>query len=235
MNENTNSHTPSDNTDDVTPETTASPSGAKRKRTRGWLIGGGIAAAVVLLGGGAAVGAAVADEFDDDDDRSSMSADIDGSDARDDDGENHADDRTTDSGRTTAAGTASADDLIAVAEAARGAIDGEITAIDAKRGGAWEVELVDSAGAEHEVRVAADGAVTVIATEAADDDRAPVRTLDDATIRSLAAAALDEAEGTITDLEIDDHGYSATVLTSDVAEVDIDFDADLAVIGFDRD
>ncbi len=221
--------------------TTSAP---KPGRKRALLIGGGIAAAVVLAGGGIAVGAAIGDEFGDDD-RSSMA---DG--PRHDDADDHAqrdgnrgDDRgaapSNGRGPVTGIGTASADELITIADAARGAADGEVTSIDAKRDGTWEVQLTTTAGDETEVRVDKDLAASVISTDVADgDDTGPALTLDDETIRALVSAALAEAEGMITDLDVDGDDvspYDASVLTSDNRSIDIDFGVDFAVVGTDTD
>ncbi|MFS0853508.1 hypothetical protein [Microbacterium sp. 179-I 3D4 NHS] len=212
----------------------------KRGRKRGLLIGGGIAAAVLLAGGGVAVGAAIADEFDDDDDRPSMS-----------DGPRHDDRGERDErgegqrppaggrGPVTGIGTDSADELVDIAAAAREAAEGEVTSIDAKRDGTWEVQLETATGDESEVRVDADLEATVVSTDAADgDDSGPTLSLDEETIRSLVAAALDEAEGMITDLDVDGDDvspYDASVLTSDRRSVDIEFDAQFAVVGTESD
>lgn len=230
----------------------------KPGRKRALLIGGGIAAAVVLAGGGIAIGAAIGDDFGDDG-RSSMSGgprhdDADdhghrGDDRSDERGGDREHDREHGEGRgqapsngrgqATGIGTASADELIKIADAARGAADGEVTSIDAKRDGTWEVQLTDATGAEAEVRVDKDLAASVISTDAADgDDTRPALVLDDATIRALVTAALAEAEGLITDLDVDGDDvspYDASVLTSDNRSVDIEFGADFAVVGTDID
>ncbi|MGK3949448.1 hypothetical protein [Microbacterium sp. K2] len=220
---------------------------AKRGRKRALLIGGGIAAAVVLAGGGVAIGAAIGDEFGDDDDRPSVSdgprgdADDNGGqpggdrDDRDDDDQQGA---PQGGGPVTGIGTDSADELVEIADAARGAADGDVTSIDAKRDGTWEVQLTAANGSETEVRVDADLAATVISTEQDDDDSAPTNTLDERTIRALVDAALAEADGMITDLDADNDEvspYDATVLTSDRRSIDIDFSADFAVVGTDID
>ena len=52
------------------------------------------------------------------------------------------------------------------------------------------------------------------------------------------AAALAEAEGMITDLDVDGDDvspYDASVLTADSRSIDIEFDADFAVVGTDID
>ena len=227
----------------------SAPSAAKPGRKRALLIGGGIAAAIVLAGGGVAVGAAIGDDLGDDDDRPSMS---DGPRHDTDDRGGEQDDQRGDEGGpanrpgpadghgpATAIGSDSADELIDIAEAARGAADGEVTSIDAKRDGAWEVQLTTASGEESEVRVDDRLAATVLSTEPADgDDTGLTLTLDDETIRSLVAAALAEAEGMITDLDVDSDDvspYDASVLTSDNRSIDIDFTADFAVVGTDTD
>lgn len=226
---------------------TAAQASAPKNRKRGLLIGGGVLAAVLLAGGGVAVGAAIADEMDDDDDRPSLS---DG--PRHDEGDDRGgdrgqqDDRDDDQGGpqqgggpVTGIGTASADELVEIADAARSAADGEVTSIDAKRDGTWEVQLETSAGDEAEVRVDADLNATVVGTDAAGgDDTGPALTLDEAAIRSLVAAALDEAEGMITDIDVDDDAsrpYDVSVLTTDNRSIDIDLDSSFAVVGTDLD
>ncbi|OAN33914.1 hypothetical protein, partial [Microbacterium sp. H83] len=221
------------------------PEAAPRRR-RGLLIGGGIAAAVLLAGGGVAVGAAIGDELGDDDDRPSVSDgprqdDDRGGDRGDRPGDDRDDDgsRPQGGGPVTGIGTDSADELVAIADAARGAADGDVTSIDAKRDGTWEVQLTTATGGESEVRVDADGTATVISTEDEDDDdTGSALSLDEATIRALVDAALSEADGMITDLDVDDDSsspYDASVLTSDNRSIDIDFGADFAVVGTDSD
>ncbi|MFK0402885.1 hypothetical protein ACIQTT_11190 [Microbacterium sp. NPDC090225] len=242
-------------TDAAAPAPTATPAEAsaapapKPGRKRALLIGGGIAAAVVLAGGGVAIGAAIGDEFGDDDDRPSMSDgprhDDDRGDARgdargqDDRGDRSDDGAPQQGGPVTGIGSGSADEIVEIADAARGAADGEVTSIDAKRDGTWEVTLETASGDESEVRVTADLAARIVSTDAADgDDTGPSLTLDEATIRSLVAAALDEAEGLITDLDVDDDSvspYDVSVLTSDNRSIDIDLDSAFAVVGTDLD
>lgn len=216
----------------------------KPGRKRALLIGGGIAAAVVLAGGGIAIGAAIGDEFGDDD-RPAMSDgprhdDADDHGRPDDDrGDDRGDAPSNGRGPVTGIGTASADELIDIAAAARGAADGDVTSIDAKRDGTWEVQLTTAAGDETEVRVDDGLAASVISTDTADgDDTGPALVLDDETIRALVSAALAEAEGMITDLDVDGDEvspYDASVLTSDNRSIDIDFSADFAVVGTDID
>lgn len=219
---------------------------AKPRRTRALLIGGGIAAAVLLAGGGVAVGAAIGDEFGDDDRPA-----VDGPRHGDRDGEHgprgdhgprddDRDDRPANAGGpVTGIGTASVDELLDIAEAARGAADGEVTSIDAKRDGTWEVQLTTAAGDESDVRVDDDLDATVAATERADEgDTGPALTLDEETIRALVEAALAEADGRITDLDVDAddvNPYDASVLTDDNRSIDISFDASFAVVGTDLD
>ena len=232
---------------DAAPAQAAAPK--KTGLTRGLLIGGGIAAAVILVGGGIAVGAAIADEHDDD--RAPFS---DG--PRDDDQDRGdrgqgQDDRPGDGprddgpggpgagGPVTDIGSDSADEIVEIANAARGAADGEVTSIDAKRDGSWEVQLTGSTGGETEVRVTADGTATVVSSDDEDDDdTAPTHVLDEAAIRALVAAALDEADGLLTDLDADDDTsspYDVRVVTDDRRSIEIDFSADFAVVGTDTD
>ncbi|MCI1018394.1 hypothetical protein HWD99_07150 [Microbacterium sp. C5A9] len=201
---------------------------------------------MVLVGGGVALGAAVGDEFGDDDDRPSVSDGPRGDDDRggqpggdrDDDGQGPAQGGGQGGGPVTGIGTDSADELVAIADAARGAAEGDVTSIDAKRDGTWEVQLTAANGSETEVRVDADLATTVVSSEQDDDDTAPANTLDEAAIRALVEAALAEADGMITDLDADSDDvspYDASVLTSDNRSIDIDFSADFAVVGTDID
>ncbi|WP_435748377.1 hypothetical protein [Microbacterium sp. PMB16] len=224
----------------------AAPVESKPRRTRALLIGGGIAAAVVLVGGGIAVGAAIADDLGDDDHPSVSDGPRHDADDRQDDRGDRDDQRDDDAGPpangqgpAAAIGADSADELITIADAARGAADGEVTSIDAKRDGAWEVQLTTAAGAETEVRVDDKLSATVISSEPAEaDDTAPTLTLDDDAIRSLVSAALAEADGMITDLDVDSDDvspYDASVLTSDNRSIDIDFSAEFAVVGTDID
>ena len=89
------------------------------------------------------------------------------------------------------------------------------------------------------MRVDADLATTVVSTETADDgDTGPAATLDEEAIRALVAAALDEAEGMITDLDVDDDAsrpYDVSVATEDRRSIDIDLDASFAVVATDTD
>lgn len=217
---------------------------AKPGRKRALWIGGGIAAAVILAGGGVAVGAAIGDEFGDDD-RPSMSDGPRDDDDRapqpgdDRDGDDRGEGGPANGGPVTGIGTDSADELVEIADAARGAADGDVTSIDAKRDGTWEVQLTAASGEETDVRVDADLSASVVSTDAADgDDTAPAQILDEDTIRSLVAAALEEADGMITDLDVDNDEvspYDASVLTTDNRSIDIDFDASFAVVGTDTD
>ncbi|WP_338566995.1 hypothetical protein, partial [Microbacterium paraoxydans] len=213
-------------------------------RKRALLIGGGIAAAVLLAGGGVAVGAAIGDEFGDDDDRPAMEGPRHEGDHgprgdhRGDEDARPSGDRG-DRGPVTGIGTDDVDELLAIAAAAQDAAEGEVTSIDAKRDGTWEVQLTTSAGDETEVRVDDDLTATVVSTDAADDDdKGPTLTLDEETIRTLVDAALAEAEGMITDLDVDSDDvspYDASVLTTDNRSIDISFDASFAVVGTDVD
>ncbi|MDF2581250.1 MAG: hypothetical protein K0S49_2829 [Microbacterium sp.] len=212
---------------------TAAPA-PKRRRTRGLLIAGGsVLAAAVLAGGGIAVGAAIADEVDDDDTTSSVSGDRD-EDSRDDDSR---DDSTGDDGTggdLSTLGTSSADDLVAMIDAASAAGEGEPVSIDLKRDGGAEVTLEAESGAETEVHVDASGEASVVSTESADsDDTAPQNVLDADTIAAIVDAALAEADGRIVEIEAGDDSTSpwdVTVLTEAGEFVEIDLDAEFAVV-----
>jgi hypothetical protein len=209
----------------------------KRRRNRGLLIAGGaVLAAALVTGGGIAVGAAIADEVGDtsstsDDDADDVDDTPDGDDANDDSA----------SGDLSNLGTSSADDIVAMVEAAAAAGEGEPVSIDLKRDGGAEVSLEASDGAETEVRVDAAGEASVISTEQADsDDTAPQNVLDAAAIASIVDAALAEADGRIVEIEADDDSTSpwdVTVLTAGGQFVEIDLDAQFAVVasGLDDD
>jgi hypothetical protein len=201
----------------------------KRRRTRGLLIAGGaVLAAAVLAGGGIAVGAAIADEVDDDDTTSSVSGDRD-EDSRDD---STSDDRT--GGDLSTLGTSSADDLVAMIDAASAAGQGEPVSIDLKRDGGAEVTLETEGGVETEVRIDGSGEASVTSTESADsDDTAPQNVLDADAIAAIVDAALAEADGRVVEIEADDDSTSpwdVTVLTAAGEFVEIDLDAEFAVI-----
>lgn len=220
-----------------TPTATPAP---KRDRLRSLLIAGGaVLAAALLAGGGIAVGAAVADE--DDDTTSSVSDDRDdaGDDSSDDDSndDDSSDDST--SGDLANLGTDSGDDLVAMIDAGSAAGEGEPVSIELKRDGGAEVTLEAEGGAETEVRVDAAGEASVISTESADsDDTAPQNVLDAAAIAAIVDAALAEADGRIVEIEADDDGTSpwdVKVLTEAGEFVDIDLDADFAVVSTSTD
>ena len=222
--------------DAVAGTSTAAPA-PKRDRLRSLLIAGGaVLAAALLAGGGIAVGAAVAAE-DDDDTTSSVSDDRD-----DDSSDDSSDDDSTDdstSGDLSNLGTDSADDLVAMIEAASAAGEGEPVSIDLERDGGAEVTLAADGGAETEVRVDAAGEASVFSTESADsDDTAPQNALDAAAIAAIVDAALAEADGRIVEIEADDDGTSpwdVKVLTEAGEFVDIDLDADFAVVSTSTD
>ena len=205
---------------------TAAPA-PKRRRTRGLLIAGGaVLTAAVLAGGGIAVGSAIADEADD--------AATSVSDDRDDDS---SDDST--SGDLSNLGTDSADDLVAMIDAASAAGEGRPVSIELERDGSAEVALEGEGGAETEVRVDGEGAASVISTEAAEtDDTAPQHALDADAIAAIVEAALAEADGRVVEIEADDDSTSpwdVTVLTAAGEFVEIDLDAEFAVVATGSD
>jgi uncharacterized membrane protein YkoI len=223
--------------DAVAGTSTAAPA-PKRDRLRSLLIAGGaVLAAALLAGGGIAVGAAVAAE-DDDDTTSSVSDDRDDDSSDDASSDDDSNDGST-SGDLSNLGTDSADDLVAMIEAASAAGEGEPVSIDLERDGGAEVTLAADGGAETEVRVDAAGEASVISTESADsDDTAPQNVLDAAAIAAIVDAALAEADGRIVEIEADDDGTSpwdVKVLTEAGEFVDIDLDADFAVVATSTD
>jgi hypothetical protein len=221
---------------------TSTPGGeasAKRRRTRGLLIAGGAVLSTLLLaGGGIAVGAAIADEADDA--TSSVSDDQDGADSNDDDaadGDESSDDGDSDdtaTGDVSNLGTDSADDVVAMIDAASAAGEGQPVSVDFDRDGSAEVTLEAEDGAETEVRVDASGEASVVSKEAAEQgDTAPQNVLDATAIAAIVDAALAETDGRIVEIEADDDGASpwdVTVLTADGTFVDIELDADFAVV-----
>lgn len=253
-------HTPESTSPDATTSTTTeavTPTDT-RSRTRTFLFAGGaVVAAAVLAGGGVALGAAIADD-DDDLDNASLTANS-SVDAADD---SRADDDTAASGDTASddiasddianddstadgsaaagvTGAASAAALSEIIAAAAEVADGSAVGIDAERDGSWDVSFETASGDETEVRVTTDGNASVISTEVADaDDKAPQGSLDAKTVDALVAAALAEVDGTITDLDIDDDPtspYDISVLTRDGQSVDIELDAQMAVLSVERD
>jgi hypothetical protein len=206
--------------------------------------------AAVLAGGGIAVGSAIADDADDAGDAVASSVSEDGADDTTDDdsaGDDSADDGSTDddtsddraSGDLSNLGTDSADDLVAMVEAASGAGEGEPVSIDLKRDGGAEVSLETEDGTETEVRVDAAGEASVTSTEEADaDDTAPQNVLDADAIAAIVDAALAEADGRIVEIEADDDSTSpwdVTVLTAGGEFIEIDLDADFAVVATGAD
>lgn len=235
--ESTPSSTTSAEPDAVVSRTETSPTPApgdraRRSRARTLLFaGGGVLAAALLAGGGVAVGAAIADEIDDDDDddrTSSISDDGAGDDAS----------GTGTGGGSADIGTTSADELNDVIETASAEAEGEPVGIEANSDGSWDVQFETTAGDETEVRVSSDGSVAVMSTDAADaNDSAPEGVLDAATVDALVAAALAEMDAKIIDIEIDDDvasPFDVSVLQADGVTVDIDLDADFAVLSTDR-
>ncbi|MGW9586269.1 PepSY domain-containing protein [Microbacterium sp. NPDC055455] len=228
----------------VTP--TPAPAAPKRRRTRGLLIAGGaVLTAAILAGGGIAIGSAIADEADDAGDAIASAVSDDGADDATDDGsadDGSADDDASDdraSGDLSNLGTDSADDLVAMVEAASGAGEGEPVSIDLKRDGGAEVSLETENGTETEVRVDAAGETSVTSTEEADaDDTAPQNVLDADAIAAIVDAALAEADGRIVEIEADDDSTSpwdVTVLTAGGEFIEIDLDAEFAVVATGAD
>ncbi|MFK4114895.1 hypothetical protein ACI2K6_09730 [Microbacterium sp. NPDC006705] len=212
----------------------------RRGRRTALLAGGAVVAAALLVGGGAAVGAAIADD-DDDEDRAASLSSSDGLAGARADGDR--DDAPTGgeagSISTEAYGAASADELTAIADAARAAADGDVVSLDADRDGTWDVQLVAADGSETDVRVDVDGIVTVTATESAEaDDTAAENVLDVATLRTVIEAALSEADGRIIDVDADDDPrspFDVSVLTADRGVVDVTVGTDGSVLRTELD
>ena len=248
----------------VAPAATTETKPAKRRGRTALIAGGAALGAILLVGGGAAIGAAVADEDDEDrvaglvaDDRSAGGsvADDDGTaDQGSGDADSGAqgsaaqgtdDDSNDDSGSADAsaasgtAGATSADELDAIARAAASVAEGEPVSIDANRDGSWDVKLRGTDGSEAEVLVSADGTATVRETEGPDDDdRAPENILDAATLNTIVAAALAEADGRVIEIDADDDGrspFDVTIVTADRRIVEITLDESGAVIGTEID
>ena len=151
-----------------------------------------------------------------------------------DDSDDGATDDDSTSGDLSNLGTDSADDLVAMVDAASGVAEGEPVSIELKRDGGAEVSLETADGTETEVRVDAAGEASVISTEEADSgDTAPENVLDADAIAAIVDAALAEADGRIVELEADDDGTSpwdVTVLTAGGEFVELDLDAEFAVV-----
>jgi hypothetical protein len=219
----------------TTPTAGKPPTSGKRKLL---VAGGSILAALLLAGGGIAVGSAIADEADDDDRDGASASEVSEQD-EDDNQDDNQDDDADDTASAADHGTTSADELIEIVDAAASEADGTAVSIDAGPDGSWDVEFRAASGDETEVRVASDGTAKVISTEAAEsDDAAPEGGLDADTITALVAAALDEVDGEIVELETDDDTtspYDVSVLAGDGRTVDIALDSDLKVIATDTD
>jgi hypothetical protein len=227
-------------TEQSNPETTPTTTGPAKKafpKRTALLIGGGVLAGALLVGGGVAIGNAL----DDDDDRDDLALAGATQPAQGGSGSTGA---PSDSGTAATVGTADAaalSDIIATASAfaASDGLGGEPTAIDAKRDGGWEVRFEAANGDETEVYVGTDGSTRIVETDPADgDDQGPTGSLDEATVASIVDAALAEADGVITDIDLDDDGrspYDVTVLLADRSTIDIDLGPDFAVLGTDVD
>lgn len=230
------------NSPETNPTTPLTPEPVQQKKPfpkrTALLVGGGVLAGALLVGGGIAIGGALDDDDDDRDDRAlagaSQSAPA---------GETAPSSGAAD-GSQAATGTADPAELSEIiasasAFAASDGLGGEPTAIDAKRDGGWEVRFEAGNGDETEVYVGTDGALRIVETDPADgDDQGPTGSLDEATVAFIVEAALAEADGTVTDIDLDDDPrspYDVTVLLADRSTVDIDLDADFAVIGTDVD
>jgi hypothetical protein len=180
-----------------------------------WIAGG--AAAAALLVGGIGLGSAMAD--DEDDDR------IVGSNAVTD----AADADDADADEASGHGAKDAAALVTVLTAATAEVEGRPTSIEARRDGTWSVDVEKANGDETTVLIGADGAATVARTEQAEtddaNDPAPAGQLTEENLTAVVEAALAEAKGVITEIDLGDEpaeAYSVQVLTPAGDEVEID-------------
>lgn len=207
-------------------------------RRKSTLAIGGAVGVVALLAGGIGIGAALGGDDDDDDDRPIAAQTQTTDDSDDLDGASAS--QTAPAGN--AVGAADAESLIAVLSAARGESEGTVTSLEANRDGSWSVDLENDRGDETTVRVDADGAASVVRTEAADgddaNDPAPAGELSDDNVAALVEAALGEAQGVIVDIDLDDQeneAYSVQVRADDGTETDIDLATDFSVTNSEVD
>lgn len=228
-------------------EADAAPaSSGRRRRNILW----GVAAGVLLLGvaGGAyAIGANVGDN-DDDDRTTSQQGPGQGGPGQGDGGQHgpggHGDrdgddrgDRDDASTDATSSVPADAASLKEAAEAAVAAADAEgVVSIEVENGG-YEIEVRLADDTEPDVFVTTDGAATVRNDDDADTSPEPLLDLDK--LSDLIAAALEAAsaeagtDGTIHSVSTSDdstHLYEVDVRMPDGSDVDVDLDADLAVV-----
>lgn len=206
-------------------ETAEVPATPKRSRTRtAFIAGGAVLAALVLAGSGIAVGAAIADDFGDDDQDDTVQTagdEEDGSDA-------------STAVASASYGAESTADVLAVIDAATGTAEGDVVSVDADEDGTWEVQLRRGSGDETEVHVDANGQASVVSAEPAESgEAAPNGVLDSDTVEALVSAALDETDGTVVEIEVDEDQvapYDVSILTDDRRTVTISLDADFAVV-----
>lgn len=215
-------------TESTTPiETTDNRSNDSRKRKI--IIGGAtVLAAAGLFAGGIALGTNI--DFDDDNDNDTSET---AATATDSDDTNDTPD-TLDADVATATGASSPAELVEIIEKASAEAEGAPISIEAAADNAWEVQFVESSGAESEVLVSADGTAKLTSTEAAErGETAPSGKLDAATIESLMTAATASQQGTVLSVEIDSDTtspYDVTVLTADKKTVDVALDTSFAVV-----
>ncbi|WP_313356849.1 hypothetical protein [Microbacterium sp.] len=235
---------PADSTADAGADT-KSP-GRGRRRTRTILIGAGAAVALLAFGGGAyAIGAAVGD---DDDDRPGIHApgshDDDARDGRSAPGRHDDDGDDDDRGGEGSAAWAPAD-AAALRSAAEAAIEHAsaegITSIEVERGG-YNIDAHLADGTEVDLFVTPEGVVRERGDDDANDDRDdPVIDLarlgDILTAAQSAAGDAGAAEAAFHALSTSGSGavYEVELRGGDRSEVEVDLDAELAVVRVDID
>lgn len=122
----------------------------------------------------------------------------------------------------------------AVAAASAEVADGTVTGVEQEDGG-YDVELRRADGTEVDVRLDTNFAVVKTDTED-DDDGEGDPALDEATrTRAAEAAIASVGEGTVAGVESDDGGYDVDIRRADGTEVEVDLDANFAVVNSETD
>ena len=122
--------------------------------------------------------------------------------------------------------------------------NGTVSSVELEDGG-YEVEVRLADGTEVDVELDGDFAVVHTSTDDPDDvsddesddgsDSDNVAVGDAERQTATDAALAETGEGTVTDVEIDDGGYDVEVRLADGTEIDVDLDADFAVVRTEQD